>query len=387
MQLNDSVLSDQKLSTKRKVFFYLLLFLIPLVAIASIYLVYTTYRSHQLYNYIKSNQRGWSGKIHEAHKELGFAPIPNSRGLEIMPIGAAIPMRYDNEGFRIPIEDQSITKNDHPVVLALGCSFTYGAATPAEHTFPYLVGNYLGVSTKNAGVCSYGLSQMVILAKRLIPRHNPDYVIVQYSPWLVKRAVRPLAPSYYGKIPTPYYADEENPTIKPSIFQTKIFDLPIDRYRNSQAGVVNYFSFLANVGLPLFIHDDFHMTAYTVANVLRLKDPPTENRAAVIQHAYREISKVAQLNGAKLIIVILGEDHNAVSVQRDLLPNSAIVVDAHSALLIRLPKLDKQTYQREYNHWRGDPPVLVDGHPNEKAHRIIAEKIVTQIVGSPEKLN
>ena len=368
-------------------FFYLLLFLIPIVATAFIYLSYTAFRTHQIYHYIKTNQRGWSGEVNEAHKELGFAPIPNSRGLEIMPIGAAVPVRYDKYGFRIPVKDEFVTRNVHPIVLTLGCSFTYGAATLAENTFPYLVGSSLRGSTKNAGVCGYGLSQMVILANRLIPRHNPDYVIVQYSSWLVKRAVRPLAPSYYGKIPNPYYADDENLTIRPPIFQTKIFDVPIDRYRNSQAGALDFFSFLGNVGLPLFIHDDVNMTAYFFANVLRLKDGPTKNRAAVIQHAYGEISKVAEQNGAVLIIVLLGEDHQPVLVQRDLLPRNAIVVDAHSALLNKLPSVDKHSYQREYNHWRGDPPVLVDGHPNEKAHGIIAEKIVTQIAELSEKVH
>ena len=378
---------EQKLPHQERKFFHILMFLIPVVAISFIYLAFTAYRTHQIYDYVKSDQRGWSGKVAKADKELGFAPIPNSRGLEIMPIGAAIPMRYDKDGFRIPVEDQLNTKNIHPVVLTLGCSFTYGAATAAENTFPYLVGNYLGGSTKNAGVCSYGLSQMVIIAKRLIPRHNPDCVIVQYSPWLVKRAIRPFAPSYYGKIPNPYYADEDNLAIKPPIFQAKILDLPIDKYRNSQEGFFDFFSFLGNVGLPLFLHDDFNMTAYTLAKILRLKDRPTKNRSAVIRHAYGEISKVAEENGAKLIIVILGEDHQPVSVQKDLLPNNAVVVDAHSALLNRLPTMDIQSYQREYNHWRGDPPSLVDGHPNEKAHRIIAEKIVNQIMGSLNKIN
>jgi len=380
-------MSEQKLRKKATGLFHTLIVLIPVVTIALMYLGYTTYRTHQFYSYVKSNQRGWSGKVHEAHKELGFAPIPNSRGSETMPIGPDVPMRYDKDGFRIPIEDRLNPKNIHPVVLTLGCSFTYGAATHAKNTFPYLVGNYIGGSTKNAGVCSYGLSQMVIIAKRLIPRHTPDYVIVQYSPWLVKRAVRPFAPSHYGKTPNPYYAGEDTLAIKLPVFQAKIFELPIDNYRNSQEGFFDFFSFLGNVGLPLFLHDDFHMTAYTLATALRLTDRPTKNRSAVIQHAYGEISKVADQNGAKLIIVILGEDHQPVSVQKDLLPNNAIVVDAQSALLKRLPTIDKQSYQREYNHWRGDPPSLVDGHPNEKAHRVIAETIVTQIVELPKKVN
>jgi hypothetical protein len=376
-------MSEEKLRNKERRVFHILLFLIPAVTIVLIYCGYTAYRTNQLYNYVKSYQRGWSGKVHEAHKVLGFAPIPNTQGSEIMPIGPAVPMQYDKDGFRIPMDDTLQNENNHPIVLTLGCSFTYGAATHAKDTFPYLVGKFIGGSTKNAGVCGYGLSQMVIIAKQLIPGHNPDYVIVQYSPWLVKRAVRPFAPSYYGKIPNPYYAEEDNLAIKPPVFQTKIYDLPLDHYRNSPVGFFDFFSFFGNVGWPLFLHDDFNMMAYTLARLLSLKDRPTKNRSAVIQHVYGEIFKLTEQIGAKLIIVVLGEDSYPVPIQKDLFPTDVLIVDAHSELLNRLPTINEKSFQRQYGHWRGDPPILVDGHPNEDAHRIIAEKIVSKIMGSP----
>ena len=104
---------EQELRTKRKGAFYLLLFLIPVVTIALMDLGYTVFRTSQFYTYVKSDQRGWSGKVHGVHKELGFAPIPNSRGSEIMPLGPDVPMRYDKDGFRIPFEDKLNTKNIH----------------------------------------------------------------------------------------------------------------------------------------------------------------------------------------------------------------------------------------------------------------------------------
>lgn len=376
-------MSEQNLSNKKSWLFHIAIFLIPVVAISLIYLAYVTYRTNSFYNNVKSNRRGWRGKVWRADKELGFVPIPNSRGSETMPIGADVPTRYDKDGFRIPIEDKLNTKNIHPVVLTLGCSFTYGAATHAKDTFPYLVGKYIGGSTKNAGVCSYGLSQMVIIAKRLIPRHKPDYVIVQYSTWLISRAVTAFAPSYFGKLPNPYYAGEDKLVIKPPVFQTIIMELPVDEYRDSQEGFGDFLSFLWNIGLPLFLYDDFNMGVYTLASVFGLKGQPTANRRAVIQHAYEEIHKVAEQNRAKMIIVVLGNNHHPVSVQKELLPKDVIVVDAHRALLKRLPTINRESYQRQYHHWRGDPLKRVDGHPNEKAHRIIAEEIVSQIVESP----
>jgi hypothetical protein len=379
------VTPKQKLRDKKKWLFYIVIFLIPVVAISLSYLAYTAYRSTTFYNYVKSNQRGWSGKVWRADKELGFVNIPNSRGSETMPIGANVPTRIDKDGFRIPFEEKQRLINNNPVVLTLGCSFTYGAATQAKDTFPYLVGKYIGGSTKNAGVCSYGLSQMVLLANRLIPRHKPDYVIVQYSTWLVARAVRTFAPSYFGKIPNPYYAEKDNLIIMPPVFQTKVFDLPVDEYRNSQEGFADFLSFLWNVGLPLFLYDDFNIGVYTLASIFGLKDQPTTNYRAVIQYTYGEIHRVAEQNGAKMIIVLLGHNHQQVIVEKELLPDDVIVVDAQSALLKRLENIDRESYQRQYNHWRGEPPRRVDAHPNEIAHRIIAEEIASQIIESLNK--
>lgn len=360
--------------------FYIIMFLVPVVGIFLIYFVYTVSRTQIMYNYIKSNSRGWIGQVHRADKELGFMPIPNSSGFEKMPAGSDIPVRYDMEGFRVPADDDAQgSRNNHPVVLALGCSYTYGAATRAEDTFPYLTGKYLGGDTKNAGVCSYGLSQMVIVAKRMIPRYRPAFVVVQYSPWLVDRAILPFAPSYFGKLPNPYYSGENRLMIEPPLFQTKIFELPVDTYQNANRGIGDFFPFLWEVGLPLFIHDDFHMGAYTFASAFGRKEQPTKNGRAVIQQAYEEIYNVSQQNGAALVIVILGVDSRPVPLPRKLLPKDAVIVDAHDALLKRLPNPDRGSYERQYAHWRGNPPRLVDVHPNEKAHKIIAEEIVVKI--------
>lgn len=366
-------------SNHRILLFNIALPIVPIVIITLVYLVYTMYRTYPVYNQIKSSMRGWRGKVHEANKELGFAPILNSYGAETMPIGADIPMRYDKDGFRIPIEDKLNTNNVHPVVLTLGCSFTYGAATHAENTFSYLVGKSIGGSAKNGGVCSYGLAQMEIVAKKLIPLHKPDYIIVQYSPWLIDRSISQFAPTYFGKVPTPYYVGEENLKIRLPVFQSNMFELSLDGYRNSQKGFGDFISFLWNVGLPLFVHDDYNMIVFTVNNIFKLKDRPTTNRLAVIRHAYGEIFKAAKGNGARLLIVILGKDAEPLQIDANLFPSDAMIVNAQDVLLARLSICNRENYIKEYNHWRGSPPHLVDTHPNEKAHRIIAEALASKI--------
>jgi hypothetical protein len=371
----------RNLSGKKKIAFYCIVLLIPPTTIFAIYIVYTGYRTRPLYSYIKSNQRGWRGKVHKADAELGFAPVPDSQGAEVIPAGSDIPARYDKDGFRGPLEDNKRTSlNQHPIVLTLGCSFTYGAAVSAEDAYAYLVGHYLGGTERNAGVGSYGLSQMMILAKRLVPTYKPDYLLVQYSPWLVSRAQNPFAPANFGKLPTPYFFVRQNELVlHPPVFRTEILDLPIDRYRNTPVSVMDKVSFLWNVGLPLFVHDDLNMSSYNINSLLGRVPEPATNPEQITKYVYEEIAKVARENGAKLVIVVLGNDYRPVQIPEGSFPTDSILVNAHDALLRHLPVANQETYQQSYAHWRGSPLRIVDFHPNETAHKIIAEAIVQKI--------
>ncbi len=372
---------SKKLSRKKRLAFSFIIFLIPATTISAIYVVYTGYRTAPLYWYTKSNQRGWRGKVHKADAELGFAPVPDSRGAETFPLGEDVPMRYDKNGFRVPVEDKRDTsQNKRPIVLALGCSFTYGSSTNAEDTYPYLVGQYLGGTTRNAGVCGYGLAQMITLAKNLVPTQKPDYLLVQYSPWLSWRAKTPFADSAFGQVPTPYFFVSQNELVlHPPVFKTKIMDLPIDAYRNTQVSFSDRVSFLWHVGLPLYVHDDFNMCYYDIKRLFGRLPQPAPNAQQITKYVYEEMAKVAKENGAKLVIVVLGNDNKPVQLPEGSFPPDSIIVNAHDVLLEQLPVVNEETYLKQYAHWRGSPPAVVDLHPNENAHTIIADAIVHKI--------
>src|SRR6266404_7023973 len=380
-------MTRRKLSRKKRFIFSVIIFLIPATAIAAIYVAYVAYRTSPLYSYVKSNQRGWKGKTVRADKELGFVPVPDSRGAMVFPIGDDIPVRFNRDGFRVPVDDgRSTSPIRHPIVLALGCSFTFGDATAAEDTYPYLVGQDLDGSTRNAGVGSYGLSQMLVLSKRLVPTYKPDYLLVQYSPWLVDRARSPFAPTYFGSAPTPYFFVEQNElALHPPVFMTKIMDLPFDRYRNTPSSLGDRVSFLWHVGLPLYVHDDYNMAFYKIENLFGFVPEPATNPEQVTKYVYEEMAKVARENGARLFIVILGSDHVRVPIRDGLFPSDSIIINAHDSLLEHLPVVNKESYEGSYFHWRGYPPVLVDTHPNENAHRIIAEAILQKIQEATRK--
>lgn len=161
----------------------------------------------ELYRYVvfEANSSGWKDLIC-ADEILGFKIIPNSKGFQTLNLGDDIPLIHDSRGFRVTGSGDTLCNVDNPVdILFLGCSFTYGYACHAEESFPYLVAKNKNLNYINAGVSAYSLSQMLILAKRLIPAHKPKYVVIQYSPWLTERATRIYASNRFGKIALPYF--------------------------------------------------------------------------------------------------------------------------------------------------------------------------------------
>ncbi len=378
--------SKRTIGNRRRLLFSTVSVLIPVAVFVLAYMGYAAHKSAPLYDYIKTNQRGWKGHVHRADTVLGFAPAPNSAGAEVFPIEPNIPMRYDEKGFRVPVEVEAISRQ-RPLILALGCSFTYGAAVRAQNAFPHLVGLSLNGTSKNAGVCGYGLSQMLILARRLVPTYQPDYLLVQYSEWLVDRVQMPFAPFYFGEVPTPFlYLKDGRLVMHPPVFLTKLLDLPIDRYRNTPRNWMDGLSFYLHVGLPLSAHDDFNMFKYGSAKSMGLIPDPANSRKDLVRYVYKKIDDAAKAHGSRTVIVILGNEGAPVVPNEELFPPDAILVNAQDALLGQLSDPDSANYLKEYAHWRGSPPTLVDNHPNEKAHRIIADAVVSAIRQAGTKL-
>src|SRR5262249_53413213 len=139
---------------------------------------------------------------------LGYVPIPGATGIQLVPMSPGLPVRFDENGFRVPVAHPKAAQEGSPSVLALGCSFTYGDVCLAEEAYPYVLSRLTGCRSMNAGMKSYGLAQMLILARRLIPQYRPDYVVVQYSPWLAQRAQNFYAHGMnFITTPVPFFSD------------------------------------------------------------------------------------------------------------------------------------------------------------------------------------
>ncbi len=375
-------IQKRPLSIKKKCLFSMIV-LSPFLMV--LYLAVVAARTYPVYRGIKASEWGWRGRLFAADPVLGFAPIPNARGSEIVAKGPEIPARFDRDGFRIPASEPIVESSGPPRAIALGCSFTYGAACPAEVTFTHALSRLYQIPCRNAGVPSYGLAQVLILARRLIPRDRPAYVIVQYSPWLVTRSQSEFAPTYYGKVPGPYFAVSESPgaglSIHPPVFTEWVTEMPVSDYRGTRAGPGDFASFLLRVGGPMLVHDDVNLLIHQLKRLTRLTPPPATDGQRIVREAYGEIATLCKENQSRLIIVVLNDSVAATDPYRrelDRVPG-VVVVDAHAALVKRLPVATDAAFSRAYCHWWGFPPKYIDGHPNGAAHQIIALEIASAI--------
>jgi len=357
-----------------------LLFSICLLLIVSLmaYGLTIAYRAPSLYAYAKGHSRGWFRPVFRSDPELGWVPIPGTRSAHTFPIGPDIPMQFDADGFRVPVGEQG-TNRSRPLILAIGCSFTYGDACLAEDTFPHKVAQSLGGTELNAGVCSYGLAQMMLLAERLIPRYSPDYVLIQYSPWLFDRATMHFAPTYFSYAFNPFFADTPAGGVEicPPAFSN--YDIDLSPWRASPRGPLDFASFLMRRALPLFVHNDVGILSYRIQRALGLIKQPTKNRSEVLKIVYGRIQALCSQNKSRPLIVILGDSSAGISIPKELGELEMPLVNASAVLIAALPESTADAYHRAYGHFRGSPPVCVDGHPNPRAHTMIAKTIVDYI--------
>lgn len=330
---------------------------------------YVCFRCTAAYLAMKQKTRGWAGRVHRQDDVLGFAPIPGARGAHVFPIGPDIPMRYGRDGFRVPVGRQE-AGSTRPLFLFLGCSYTYGDACRAEDTFAWLVADHFGGTALNAGVCGYGLAQMQLLAERLVPRYRPDFVIVQFSDWLVRRATREFSPTYFLSLPYPYYTDDGRGfAIAPPVYRSGAFDTDFSAYRVTPAGIADFFSFMA-AAVPLQLYEHLQYCGLLFRKGAGAVPRPTKRKQAALEFCYRRIHDLCRRHGAAMII--LGLRSRSYDVPPDF-----TYVDAEEELHRRLAP--GQDYDRAYAHWRGDPPVKVDNHPNPAAHGIIAAQLIDAI--------
>lgn len=339
------------------------------------YFSYAEARARGFYKYVISEKRiRWTGKLYQADDTLGFKPIPNTEASQLVTLGPDILTRFDKMGFRVPGQDSGYYDYESSLdILFLGCSFTFGNLCSAEKVFPYLVARKNNLSYINAGRSGYGLSQMLILAEKLIPRYKPKYVVVQYSPWLAERSTNFFAPTYYGLLPAPYFVRSGKEfRLEYPVFKSQIFEIDIEELRNKYKE--NYIGFLLREGIPFVIKEHWRKCKINYLQVIGKIQSPSEDRVDLENFVYGKICDIANKNGTKVIILNI---ENSSEETHKVLKKGSLVAEADSLLSLHVRMSRSKDYAKEFHHWRfnGIDSVDVDAHPNCLAHEIIAESI------------
>jgi len=341
-------------------------------------------RSLGFYNELTAiKYAGWVGKPQTDDDTLGLVHVKNARGYHTYPIGENIPITYNSQGFRVAATDTNfVAIKDAVDAVFLGCSWTFGDACKAEQTFPYLVGKNGQLCVVNAGVCSYGLSQMYLLSEKLIPKLRPKYTIVQYSPWLVERGISIGAPAPTF-LPVPYFYERgDSLALQFPVQKTQVFTINRDEVRQKYTG--RKWSFIVGYGIPFFIREDLSYFYYQLPTWLGGPPAPSENKKKVERMVYRLIIKNIRNQGSIPVVVCMGSRKYSKTAKDVIGDSTVLIVNADEVLWAPLKPKNEIVYSRRYQHWRkqksGDKDsVLVDGHPNPVAHQIIAEKILKKI--------
>lgn len=91
-------------------------------------------------------------------------------------IDREIEYNYNSLGFR----DQEF--DDRPCGIALGCSLTEGTGLPADKTWPFILGEKIGIKIWNLGVAGASMDTCFRMLDYFIPILKPKFVILLDPP-------------------------------------------------------------------------------------------------------------------------------------------------------------------------------------------------------------
>lgn len=114
----------------------------------------------------------------EFDQRLGWVPRPNTTSTPEL-WGRTVTITILPDGTRSN-GSHGVALNSHPIVLAVGDSYTFGDEVSDSETWPSWLEQQLQSPVINGGVVGYGIDQTYLRAKELITRYHPDILIVSF---------------------------------------------------------------------------------------------------------------------------------------------------------------------------------------------------------------
>lgn len=353
--------------------------------IISLVLSLRLHRMSNFYFAFKNQTRGLQGKIFQFDDKLAHKAIPFAEGAHTYhlsdSINGAVRIIIDSLGYRTTPEKKELEK-DTFIDLYLGCSFTWGDYCLAENTYSYLVSKELHHNYLNAGCSAYGLAQMLQLAEELIPKYHFKYVFIQYSPWLANRAMSLYGPTFFGYRPFPYfYQENDKLKLQYPLFKSDMYDLPSESFKNETITLTDKLKFYLKIGIPVEIIDYAKKEYYSSLVKLEIYPKPTKDKSEVEKYVYNRIFDICEQYKCQPVIVKLGYGYTS-ALDSSLFKNHLGVVFVDTDMnLWKTADFNSKEFSKKYNHWyyTEQDTIFIDEHPNNFAHKIIAESILNDL--------
>lgn len=169
---------------------------------------------------------------------LGWIPKPGFSGNQNM-WGTQVTILDD--GIRAN-DNGDLKLNDPLPVLVVGDSFTFGDQVSNNETWPSILERFIRKPVLNAGVFAYGIDQIFLRLRQLIPRYKPDTIIFSFTPLDIERC----AHSVFMGGNKPYFIIQNNSLI--------LKNVPVEKKQIKPAkirGVLGYSFFIHTIMLKL----------------------------------------------------------------------------------------------------------------------------------------
>jgi len=297
---------------------------------------------------------GTPQKMTAAHEILGYAPIPNLQGIWSRTIGDDHVFRsefsIDGHGLRVGPTAHSA---DLPCVFFFGGSYTFGSGVNDEEAMPYLVAaDFLRqYRVFNFGFRGYGPHQMLAALEHDIYGDSlgcqPTHAIYQMIPDHVSRAAGFAS------------WDENGPQYELNAQGVAMQIGTFARGKQEPPGKL-----LRILNRSLIVQ---RLKQFTQA---RPDEKSADLTFAILQRAQeivQERSSVAQFH-----VIYWPADQSLLSLVVDKLERNGF--DLHPISTV-LPEFNFDRAQYRFHRY--------DGHPNVRAHRLIADYVGREILGIP----
>jgi hypothetical protein len=242
-------------------------------------------------------------------------------------------------------------------ILALGDSYTFGDETSDAESWPAHLERSTRRPVWNAGVFGYGIDQMVLRARQLVPKVKPEWVVLSFIPDDINRCELSMRGAHkpYFRLVDGALKLENQPVSPPEPVQ-------MDRFRRVFGYSWIVHTVMKNVaqrywyegrGKQIKVHDDGEKVAAALLRTFAGELAKQNVRLLIVAQADSRLLPVQQAQAAEVLAAQKG--------------SPARLLDLHPPLAA-LREADAKKFQ-SYFH----------GHMTSDGNRYVAEKIVEQI--------